>query len=275
MLSQDQITAIYCIVDDMLLFSGHKFDKRSQVTDSEIITIGLVAALCFGGVFQHAMNFLYDFGLFKNRICKSRLCRRLHRLESVIDEFIEGIGLAFTEYQSEKEFIIDSTSLEVCDNIRILHCKILHGEEFRGYKASFRRYFYGLRLQLLVTAQGIPVAYFITEGSLHDADAMKEMELPLSAESVVYADAAYTDYAFEDQMKQVAGIEWLSQRKVNSKRIRSKQQNRAISKARKRIETVFSQIKDMFKRKIHAVTIEGYMLKIKYFLFAFQLKHLI
>jgi hypothetical protein len=275
MLSQEQITAIYCIVDDLLIYTGHNFDKRAKLSDSEVITLGIIAAMYFGCNYSQALRFLYDFGLCKSRISKSRLSRRLIRLDSYIDEIISAIGTAFTQHLSEKTFIIDSTTLEVCHNIRIKRCRMLQGEEFRGYKASFKTYFYGLRMQLITTKEGIPVQYLITEASLHDGQAMKEMEINLSPESEVYGDAAYTDYAFEDEIAEIKGIEWMPQRKSNTKRPRPKLQSRLIAKARKRIETVFSQIKDMFKRKVHAITIEGYMLKIKYFLLAYQLKMLI
>lgn len=275
MLSQDQITTIFCIVDDILKMSGHKFDKRAKLSDSEIITLGIVSVIKFGGVFYSALRFMKDYGFFTNDLSKSRLSRRLSQLEPVIDEIFAGIGRIFTDLSAEKEFILDSTTLEVCHNIRILRCRMLRGEEFRGYKASFRTYFYGLKLQLLTTKSGVPVEYFLSEASLHDADGMKEMELNVSPESVIYSDSAYTDYSFEDEIFELAGIKWLSQRKGNSKRQYEKEKQKAISKARKRIETVFSQVKDMFKRKIHAVTIEGYMLKIKYFLLSYQLKHLV
>jgi hypothetical protein len=156
-----------------------------------------------------------------------------------------------------------------------MRCRMLRGEEFRGYKASFRRYFYGLRLQLLTTKDGIPVEYFLSEASLSDADGMREMEINLSPESKVYADAAYTDYGFEEEMKDLSEIEWLAQRRSNSKKPHEKHLAKEIARARKRIETVFSQLKGMFKRKLHAVTIEGYMLKIKYFLLGYQLKSLL
>lgn len=272
MLSQNQITAIYCIVDDFLKISGHREDKRSKLSDSEIITIGLVAALSTGCNYQKAFDFLYDYGFIVSRICKSRLIRRIHRLSEEIDCLFRSIGEFFTHVLSEKEFIVDSTPLEVCDNIRILRCKLLQGEEFRGYKASFRRYFYGLRLQLITTKNGVPIEYFITEAQLHDSEAIKEMKVDLSPESIIYADAGYTDYEFEDLMEEIDQIEFLAQRKNNSKRPRTAELTKKINKARKRIETVFSQIKDLFKRKIHAVTIEGFMLKIKYFLLAYQLK---
>jgi hypothetical protein len=275
MLSPEQITTIYCIVDDLLQVYPLKQDKRSQLCNSEIITIALVACFDFGGVYVESMRFLHQYGYISNLISKSRLSRRLSRLEPVAEELFHVIAYLFTQTMAQKEFILDSTPLEVCDNIRICRCRMLQGEEFRGYKASFRRYFYGLKLQLLTTAQGIPVSYSITEGSLADAAAMEHIALPLSAESVVYADAAYTDYNFEDELKQEYSIEWLSQPRSNSKRSRDSMLEHKINQRRKTIETVFSSLKQMFKRKLQAYDIESYMRKIKFFILAFQLKSII
>lgn len=275
MLSPEQITAIYCITDDLLKTFGLEGDKRSHLSDAEVITIALVACFSFGGVWIHSMRFLHQHGYMMSTLHKSRLSRRLSKLEPVAEDIFQLISQSFIQIQSHKAFILDSTTLEVCDNIRIMRCRMLEGEEFRGYKASFRRYFYGLRLQLLTTLEGIPVAYLITEGSMHDAEAMKIMPFDLSPESIVYSDAAYTDYAFEEAMFANKAIAWLSQRKYNSKRQRDKELHVQINRMRKRIETVFSLIKNQFKRKLQAYNIESYMRKIRFFVYAFQFKFLI
>ncbi|MBU6362133.1 MAG: hypothetical protein KGS46_19145 [Chloroflexi bacterium] len=44
-----------------------------------------------------------------------------------------------------------------CNNIRISHSKLYKGEANRGKIASKRRYFYGIRIHLLVTKAGLPV----------------------------------------------------------------------------------------------------------------------
>jgi hypothetical protein len=275
MLTPDKITAIYCIIDDILKSVGHKSDKRAKLSDSEILTLCMVSMLQYDGIYTYALNYLYNHRFISSKICKSRLYRRIEILSLLAEKLFEVIGAFFTDVAAQKEFIIDSTPIEVCDNIRISRCKLLEGEEFRGYKPSFRRYFYGLKLQLLTTRQGIPVDYAITEASLHDSQGMREMKYNISAESIVYADAAYTDHEFEEQIKQNKDIDWLSQQKKNTKYKRPVQQEKQITKARKRIETTFSQLKNLFKRKIHAVTIEGFLTKIKYFVFALQLKLII
>src|SRR4030066_273921 len=47
------------------------------------------------------------------------------------------------------------------------------GEEWRGYQPSKRRFFYGLKLHLMVPEAGQPVESFLTPGSYSDTSAMK------------------------------------------------------------------------------------------------------
>ncbi|MBC6481590.1 MAG: hypothetical protein GDA56_31385 [Hormoscilla sp. GM7CHS1pb] len=64
------------------------------------------------------------------------------------------IAQTFKELNSGQEYIIDSFPVPVCDKIRIDRCKIYKQEEYRGYIASKKRYFYGLRVHMLVNKSG-------------------------------------------------------------------------------------------------------------------------
>ena len=260
---QDNFILIYAIIDDLLKASGHKFDKRARMSDSELLFVAVISALYFYSNWKRTLDFLCSFNLLNHRIDKSRISRRLHRLDAVVDDLINFFSHYITIVRAEKEFILDSAPLAVCDNFRIKRCKILCGEDFRGYTASFRRYFYGLKVQLIATKEGIPVNYLITEGAAADASMLEEIPFEMTPESKVYADAGYTDYGFETRLKRRKGIVLLSQRKKNSKRKRSKKMEKTIKKHRKRIETVFSVLKAKLPKRIHAVTIETFLLKIK------------
>ena len=61
------------------------------------------------------------------------------------------------------------------------------------------------------------------------------------------------------------------QLKSNAKRIDSLEQKNEKLKMRKRVETTISDIKKMFPRTIHAVTLEGLLLKLNLFVFGLQL----
>ena len=44
-----EIITIYVIIDDLLKATGHREDRRVQMSDAEVITAGLVAARFFSG----------------------------------------------------------------------------------------------------------------------------------------------------------------------------------------------------------------------------------
>jgi hypothetical protein len=80
--------------------------------------------------------------------------------------------------------------VRLCDNIRIRRCRLYQGEAYRGRIASKRRYFYGLRVHLLVTAAGEPVEFFLSAGARHDLVAFREFGLELPEGSTIHAVTA-------------------------------------------------------------------------------------
>src|SRR5215204_5637987 len=48
-------------------------------------------------------------------------------------------------------------------------CKLYRGAEYRGYQASKRRYFCGLKIHLVVTKEGLPVEFLLSPGAWNDA----------------------------------------------------------------------------------------------------------
>ena len=103
-------------------------------------------------------------------ISKSRLNRRLHAIPLSHWDALFGILAAmFKESNDSGEYVVDSFPIPVCDNIRIWRSKLYEGEQFRGYIASKKRYFYGLRVHMLVSAEGgKPVEFFLEAGATND-----------------------------------------------------------------------------------------------------------
>jgi len=274
MLTEDKIIRIYCIVDDILKGIGHKEDSRRKVSDSEVITTALVSALYFGGHIDNGRGFMKVTRLVPDMLDKSRFNRRLHKLSDIIFSMFWQIGHELKNIAGASEYVIDSFPVAVCDNIRISRCKLLKGKQWRGKQCSMRRYFYGVKVQVLVTSSGIPVEFGFVPGCESDVQALKKLPLAVAPESKIYGDAAYTDYQAEDDMRDAELIELMIQRKSNSTR-KDEPWIRFIKEyMRKGIETSFSEIKALFLRKIHAVTFKGFLIKLVMFILAFTLNKL-
>lgn len=271
MLCKDKITGIFCLIDDILKGINHKEDVRRQVSDSEIILTSIISATSFYGNHNSAIKFVKQYGFIPNMLDKSRFNRRLHKIGGLLYELFEIISNYFKDICCELQYIIDSFPVAVCQNIRIGRSKIVKGKQWRGYTASMRTYFYGVKVQLVTTKSGIPFAFHFTPGKVGDVKALQKILTKLSPESTLYADSAYTDYAQEDNALKNYGIRIKTQRKSNSKRPDTNLQTIEKLKMRKRIEVAISDIKKLFSRTIHAVTINGFLIKLTLFIFGLQL----
>ena len=152
---EDTITTIYCLCDDFLKAAGHHDDPQARLSTAEVMTVALTASASFGANIDKTRLFLHEHGYMPNMVSKSRLNRRLHAIDpSRWEALFAVLATVFKETNDSGEYVVDSFPVPVCDNIRIRRCRLYQGEEFRGYIASKKRFFYGLRVHMIVTAEG-------------------------------------------------------------------------------------------------------------------------
>lgn len=267
----DHTTALYCITADLLKAAGHTDDARCALTDAEVITTALAAALHFGGNIERSRSFMRETGLMPRMLSKSRLTRRLHRVAGLVNSLFHQLGVVLKEASPSTRYLLDSFPAAVCDNMRISRCRLVADEEFRGYIASKRRYFYGVRVQVVTTEEGVPVELAFLPGAASDVRGLGVLPLALPRGSQLFMDSGYTDYGAEDAAADTDGVEFAPSRKGNSKRADDVWRSYYKRLMRKRIETVFSQITNLFPKHIHAVTLDGFLLKVSLFVIAFAL----
>lgn len=217
MLSDDKVTALYCIVDDVLKAMRHLEDPRVKVSDSEVITTAFVSVLYFGGHQDNARHFMKMKGYVPQMLDKSRFCRRLHRLSDFLLDMFATVGTQLKDIAGAADYRLDSFPVAACDNIRIARCKLFKEEVFRGKHAAMRRCSYGVKVQVM-TLNGMAVEFCMGPGSESDTHALNRLPLDVAPESCIYMDAGYTDYLSEDDLYEAENIHARVQRKKNSKR---------------------------------------------------------
>ncbi len=260
-----QIIAIYCFCDDFLHSRGHKDAPQAKLTTAEVMTIALVAVTLFSGNQDRCRCFFVEHGYVKKKLSRSQLNRRLHQVPEVLWQAVFALLADVHKDANENQrYAVDSLPVAVCDNIRIsrsrLYPRRCHGEAFRGFIASKKRYFYGLRVHLVMTTCGLPVEVMLAAGAEADISAFRRLPLGLPAGAHLFADAAYLDQ-HEEVLLADAGLHLVVPRRKNSKAPLPPWVNYIAKRERKRIETVFSQIVSALGRKVHAVTPKGFELK--------------
>lgn len=267
------IVAVYTICDDLLISLGHQDDPRAKMSDAEVMTTAIIAARYFAGNQHTACAALKTLGYIPNMLGHSRFNRCLHQVSEHFQTLFHGLAEDFKAENSEHIYSIDTFPVAVCDNIRISRSQLYQGPDWRGKIASKRRYFYGLKVHLMVTETGKIVEAFFTPGRSSDVLGLRCYDFDLPQGSVVYADKAYCNYGIEDALA-TAGISLKPIRKKNAKRQYPPHEVYLQHFHRKRVEVTNSLIKQLFPNSIHAVTPKGFELKLFLFIIATSIKQL-
>lgn len=124
----------------------------------------------FDGNQERSRCFLKEHGYIKQMLSKGCFNRRLHQVPEALWQALFGLlADIHCHLNKNQQYAVDSLPVPVCDNIRISRSRLYppkqHKKAFRGYIASKRRYFYGLRVHLLMTTTGQPVEVMLAPGA--------------------------------------------------------------------------------------------------------------
>ena len=122
------IVLVYGLCDDLVKWQHHRDNQKCVLSDAEIMTIAIVAAMYFTGNQAMARLLLQEQGIFKQIISRSRLCRRLKRVQHQFVTLLRLLGDSAKERNEDNICIIDSLPVIVCDNYRIRRCKLYRDE---------------------------------------------------------------------------------------------------------------------------------------------------
>jgi hypothetical protein len=114
--------------------------------------------------------------------------------------------------------MVDSLPIAACDNHGLPRAKLYRHEEYRGYIASKKRYFYGLKIHLLVSKNERPVECFMIPGLHSNMRPLKTFRFDIPEPSYVYAEKGYNDYRRKDVLPQARRIQPYPIREKNSPR---------------------------------------------------------
>ena len=148
----------------------------------------------------------------------------------------------------EDYFCIDSKPIEVCRLARSKRCKMGQKGDFAmapdlGYCASQGTCFFGYKLHALCGLSGVIHSYDLSRASVHDINYLKYIK-PLYHDCSILGDRAYIGAEVQLDLFETANIRLECPYRLNQKDW--KPTFTPFAKARKRVETVFSQLNDQF-----------------------------
>ena len=257
-MSDDFIVPVYVMMDETMRALGHRSHALAQISDAEVLTVAVVAAKYFQNHQERALQVMQLGRYLSGALSTSRFNRRLHALGGWLRLILATLGELFAQGTA---FLLDSMPVPVCRRARARRSRKLGGRDFCGYCAAKREKFFGWRLHLICTTDGVPVAFDLLPGGLHDLTPIHERAYGLPADAAVYADKAYNAGADAATILADTGVRLVPLRKATM-RPNDWADKLALRAYRKRIETLYSQLETMGLQRLHARTNPGLELKV-------------
>jgi UDP-N-acetylmuramyl pentapeptide phosphotransferase/UDP-N-acetylglucosamine-1-phosphate transferase len=111
LMNETTIVTVYGVIDDVLKLAQHQSHRLSQLSDAEVLTVAVSAALHFRNHQERTFYVLERMGYLSGHLSISRFNRRLHKLR----DWLEMVLLVLSEVLAEQSvYIIDSLPLPVC-----------------------------------------------------------------------------------------------------------------------------------------------------------------
>lgn len=147
----------------------------------------------------------------------------------------------------ETYFLVDSKPLPVCRNSRASRSKMGKRNDALspdfGYCATQQQYYYGYKMHLTCGLSGVIRTFTFSPASVADIHYLQDVKYEIP-DSTIIADRAYLSAQVQLDLFECAHIRLDVPYRSNQKNF--KPAYKPFAKARKRIETTFSQLNDQF-----------------------------
>jgi DDE family transposase len=251
-------TALYVEVDDFVTHHPELVPWRPtvgikpQVSDAELVTLAVLAVLMrFDNEthwVRHARTRLSH--LFPYLPQQSGYNKRMRKLVMLMAAVMQHLATT-TSVFTDDLVVADSTPVECGRSRETAKRSDLAGFAEYGYCASHSRYFWGLRLHLIATVHGLPLAFSITGAKADERQVLLQMidtpALTMVPGRTIAADKNYYGHDFEETLT-TRGFHLLRKARTTEQ---PRPGARLLKPIRQVIESIFDTLKDQLGLERH------------------------
>jgi hypothetical protein len=243
------IITIFVLVDDWYQIEGQALKRVSpgakpEMSDSEILTLALVMDyLPFPGETQFIGFIRANYGdWFPQLLDQSQFNRRLRKLGRMLEmlrrKWVKQLGVGSLE-----SCVIDTKPIPIMGYRRSKKQSDFYGSADYGYCAARKMKYFGYKLVMLSTLEGIPIAYDLVAANTDERQAV-EAVLELVQGCDIYGDKGFIGQDWQEEIISSTGNRIWTIQRCNQHSQNSSTLKRLISRVRQRIEGVFHEIQN-------------------------------
>jgi hypothetical protein len=260
---------------DIMLPDGNfqPYKNKPQRSDIETVTLAYLAeTLGVDSENYHLSKLNSEYADdFINLLDRSNFNRRKRKFQHYVMIICDSVAK-----QIEKDyevFVIDSMPVPICKPGRIFRSKVCKDEEHlqpaKSYHEAHKVYYYGFKLQLIVSKKGVPITAGITAANVHIVKYLGMLDFDeQSFNCELVGDKSYLPFGYQTSLFSKAKIKLVTLVLSNMKTVLSSW-TASYRYPRKHIETLFSQLGDqVMLTRNYAQSLDGLFSRIMYKLLA-------
>ena len=245
----DLATVVFVLVDDWYQTDGVKLltgkrGKKPRFSDSEVITLVLLMDyLPFPGETQYLgfirANYL---PLFPNLVDQSQFNRRARSLRLLVEQ-LRRHWAALLGLLDQREYLLDTKPVPVVGYKRSKrHSNFAETADY-GYCASRNMKYFGYKLVMISTMDGIPVDYELVPANTDERQAADTV-LCSVWQSDIFADKGFIGEEWQAGHADARGNQIWTPKRANQKIQNPVEFDRWLNALRERIEGAFNELQN-------------------------------
>jgi len=250
------LTIIYVLVDDWYEAKGKhllrgKVGRKPTFKDSEVISLMLAADFIpYAGELQFIGFVRANYhALFPDLVDQSQFNRRARNLRNLV-EAMRRDWLCQMGIDQQTQFLIDTKPIPVVGYKRSKKHSDFAGQADYGYCASRKLNYFGYKLVLVSSLEGIPVLYELVSANTEERQAAESL-LPYFSGVEFIGDKGFLGEEWQAQIYEQTGNTITTPKRKNQKAQHPDGFEKLLNSIRERIEGVFHEIQNTGKHLEH------------------------
>lgn len=241
-------------------------NSTPDFTDAEVLTIALMQSYFRTDTLKRTFLLVRanDPQAFPRCCTYKQWVARLNRLAQPLGAMIEEF--AQETATGTQFYLLDAQPIPVCQPIR--HCRVSLLREAGAYFGKTSKgWFFGFKLHLLISENGLIVTAILTPGNWDDREAATALVQSVASGSVCLGDRGYRRPTLQDELLEEDGVLLLTRAEA------FQEQQALLCSIRERVEMTFSQLWSRFATRVFSRSWQGLWTALKLKMLDYSLCH--
>ncbi len=276
------LTTIFVLVDDWYLSKGQallsgKPGAKPVFSDSEMLTLMLAQDFIpYPGETQYVgfirANYFREFPKLVDQSQYNRRARSLrYQIEQMRRDWLSELGV-----DNPKQLLVDTKPVPVLGYKRGKAHSDFAGSAGYGYCAARKLNYFGYKLVMLTTLDGLPLVYDLVSANTDERDAA-EVVLQRVKDCDIFGDKGFIGEDWQVEVRQQTGNRVWTMKRANQANQNPPEFDRLLSHIREHIEGTFHCIQNTGRNieRLLAKTVHGLCTRVILKVTCLVLKHLL